>query len=319
MPRSSPPKPRRAEGFARFRPVISLANGDLRLELLPELGAAIATLRYRGRDVLRPTPALASDPFETAAFALVPFANRIAGGSFRSGAREVRIERNAPGQAHPLHGHAWRKPWRIESAAGARVTLSFEHPADSWPWRYAASQTLTLRPDGLELTLSVRNRDATPMPAGLGWHPYFHKGAGARLEAHVEGVWLTDAECLPVQLAPGTRFGQWDRGEALARLQFIDHCHTGWSGTARIVLPAERLCVALTASAPLRWLHIYNPPDKDFFCVEPVSHMPNALNRPEPPTVTGQKILEPGESLEGRVLLIVSEETIAATGHGSSA
>ncbi|MGA7540772.1 MAG: aldose 1-epimerase [Steroidobacteraceae bacterium] len=292
--------------------MISLANRDLRLELRPELGAAVATLRYRGRDVLRPTPAGAGDPFETAAFALVPFANRIAGGIFRSGGRELRIERNAPNQPHPLHGHAWRKPWRLESADRDRVSLSFEHPPDSWPWRYAASQTLTLRPDGLQVALAVTNRDSTAMPAGLGWHPYFPKGPGARLEADVEGVWLTDEACLPVRLAPGTRFGQWSGGAELARPELIDHCHSGWSGSAQILLPEQRLRLVLTASRPLRWLHIYSPPDKDFFCIEPVSHMPDAVNRPEPPAITGLKLLEPGESLEARVMLIVSEEALGA-------
>jgi len=299
--------------------VISLANGDLRLELLPELGAAVATLRYRGGDVLRPTPAGVSDPFETAAFALVPFANRIANGLFRFGGREVRIERNAPGQAHPLHGHAWRRPWRIDSAERERVILSFEHPADSWPWRYAAGQTLTLHDDRLEVQLAIENRDLRAMPAGLGWHPYFHKGRGARLEAHLEGVWLVDEECLPLRLAPGTRFGQWDRGDELARPELIDHCHTGWSGTARILLPEEGLRLALTASPPLRWLHIYSPPDQDFFCIEPVSHMPDAVNRPEPPAITGLVLLQPGEQLEVRVTLIVSEETIGAAGDTLSA
>jgi aldose 1-epimerase len=285
--------------------VISLAHGDLRLELLPELGAAVATLRYQGRDVLRPTPAGASDPFETAAFALVPFANRIAGGIFRSGGREVRIERNAPGQAHPLHGHAWRRPWRIESAERERVALSFAHAPDSWPWRYGATQILTLHGDGLEVALCLENRDSTAMPAGLGWHPYFHKGPGARLKALVEGVWLTDAQCLPVRLAPGTHFGQWSRGEALARPELIDHCHTGWSGTAEILLPEDGLRLALSASRALRWLHIFSPPEKDFFCVEPVSHMPDAVNRSEPPAATGLKLLEPGERLEATVRLVV--------------
>jgi aldose 1-epimerase len=286
--------------------VISLTHGDLSLELLPDLGAAVATLRYRGRDVLRPTPAGATDPFQTAAFALVPFANRIAGGLFRTGGREVRIGRNAPDQAHPLHGHAWRQPWRIQSAERERVALSFEHAADSWPWRYGATQTLTLRAERLEVALAVENRDSTPMPAGLGWHPYFHKGAGALLRTQLEGVWLTDAECLPLQLADATRFGQWGRGDALARAELIDHCHTGWSGAAEIVLPEERLRLALSATAALRWLHIYSPPDKDFFCVEPVSHMPDAVNRPEPPAITGLRLLAPGEQLEARVTLVVS-------------
>ncbi len=93
------------------------------------------------------------------------------------------------------------------------AVLSFEHAADSWPWHYNATQSLTLRGDSLEVALSLENRDSTPMPAGLGWHPYFHKGPGAQLKAHLEGVWLTDEESLPVRLAHGTRFGQWGRGE----------------------------------------------------------------------------------------------------------
>lgn len=284
---------------------VSLIDGDLTLELLPDLGAAVATLRYQGRDVLRPTPSGVDDPFETAAFALVPFANRIADGVFRVGDREIRIERNAPGQAHPLHGHGWRQPWRVESAVRDQVVLSYEHPPDSWPWRYLARQSVTLRADSLEVALSVENRDSTPMPAGLGWHPYFHKGPGARLKAHLEGVWLTDEESLPARLAQGTHFGQWSRGDEVARQELLDHCHTGWPGVAEILLPQAGLLLALTASRALRWLHLYSPPGKDFFCVEPVSQMPNAVNRSAPPAVTGQKLLGPGERLEARVTLSV--------------
>ena len=285
--------------------MISLSDGDLTLELLPELGAAVATLRYRGRDVLRRTPPGASDPFQTAAFALAPFANRIADGRFRVGDREVHIPRNAPDQAHPLHGHAWRKPWRVESATRDSATLTFEHSADSWPWHYGVTQTLTLRGDSLEVSLSLENRDATPMPAGLGWHPYFHKGPGAALKTHLEGVWLTDDEYLPVRLAHGTRFGQWGRGDELARPELVDNCHTGWPGVAEIVLPAQQLRLALTANRALHWLHIYSPPDQDFFCIEPVSHMPNAINRSAPPAITGHKLLAPGERFDARVTLSV--------------
>lgn len=282
---------------------LSLADGALTLELLPELGAALASLRHEERDVLRPAPPGTSDPFQTAAFALAPFANRIAGGRFRVGDREVRIERNAQGQAHPLHGHAWRRPWQVRSASGASAALSFEHPPDSWPWHYTVTQTLTLHAGSLEVRLALENLDSTPMPAGLGWHPYFHKGRGARLEAHLTGVWLTDEELLPVSLAHGTRFAHWDGGDLLAQPQLIDHCHTGWDGVARILLPEERLRLTLTASRELKWLHIYSPPDQDFFCIEPVSHMPDAVNRAAPAALTGHRLLAPGERLEAAVTL----------------
>lgn len=284
---------------------ISLSDGKLTLELLPAVGAAVATLRYEGRDVLRPAPAGTAYPFQTAAFALVPFANRIANGYFRVGEREVRIARNAPDQAHPLHGHGWRRPWQVDSMQRNRVALSYEHAPDDWPWRYAATQVLTLCADSLEVVLTVENRDATPMPAGLGWHPYFHKGKGSRLQAQVAGVWLTDEQLLPVRLAPGTQLADWDHGDELGRTELIDHCHSGWSGAAQILLAEERLRLALTASPALRWLHIYSPPRLDFFCVEPVSHMPDAVNRTAPPAVTGQRLLAQGERMEAWVKLSV--------------
>ena len=39
-------------------------------------------------------------------------------------------------------------------------------------------------------------------------------------------------------------------------------------------------------------LHLYMPPGEPYFCAEPVSHMPDALNRYDMPMT----ILEPGET-----------------------
>ena len=58
---------------------------------------------------------------------------------------------------------------------------------------------------------------------------------------------------------------------------------------------------------PLRWLHVYSPPGEPFLCVEPVSHMPDALNRVEPRAVTGLRELAPGEMLSAHVTLSVSD------------
>lgn len=42
---------------------------------------------------------------------------------------------------------------------------------------------------------------------------------------------------------------------------------------------------------------IYTPQAHDFFCVEPVSHIPDAVNRREPPEMTGLTALPPGETM----------------------
>ena len=127
----------------------------------------------------------------------------------------MRLAPNAPGQRHPLHGQAWRAPWRVERAEASRVAQVFQHAAGEWPWTYAARQSLALDEEGLEVRLSLENRSDQPMPAGLGWHPYFRRSPGMRLRAGVGQVWLADADCLPRRLAPGTTFGNRSRGEIL--------------------------------------------------------------------------------------------------------
>ena len=42
------------------------------------------------------------------------------------------------------------------------------------------------------------------MPAGLGWHPYFLRTPRTTLTAPVAGIWLTDAEMMPTELAQPT-------------------------------------------------------------------------------------------------------------------
>jgi aldose 1-epimerase len=282
---------------------VCLAYGDYSLDVLPALGGAVAGLRFRGLEVLRRTPPGIDEPLASSGFALVPFANRIAHGRFRFGATEVRLDRNAPDQAHPLHGQAWRHRWSVESCSSREIALTYAHAPGQWPWRYAARQVLTLDADGLRVQLSLVNRAAAPMPAGLGWHPYFHRSPRMRLRTEVTHVWLTDAECLPTQCAPGTHFGDWQRAEALPEHRLIDHCFGGWSGRAELDWPEEALGVRLRADGPLRWLHVFVPPGGDFLCLEPVSHMPDALNRPEPPEVTGLRVLAPGETLAATIRL----------------
>jgi aldose 1-epimerase len=267
------------------------------------------------------------DAFQSASFALVPYANRIADGVFRFRGREVRIPRNARGQAHPLHGHAWHEPWRVAASSDRHVTLTFAYEAGSWPWTYSAEQTFTLSDSGLRVDLTVTNRDSQTMPAGLGWHPYFPRTTRTRLQASVSGAWQINDEFLPTAHVAGARFGDWSRGDIVERPALIDHCHTGWGGTARILLagaasdagtastgpgvaggpgPDGDIVLTMSASEALRWLHVYIPVGRDFFCVEPVSHMPNAVNRPEAPEETGLASLEPGGSLSSWIHLGVT-------------
>jgi aldose 1-epimerase len=98
--------------------VITLRADGFGLRLAPEAGGMVT--RYwleRGSGVwewLRPASEAAlsrRDGYESAAFPLVPFANRIRGGRFSFADRDVVLPLNRPPERHAIHGQAWQATW----------------------------------------------------------------------------------------------------------------------------------------------------------------------------------------------------------------
>lgn len=267
--------------------MIRLAHAGWELELQPALGGSVAAFRRHGADIFRPAAAGADHPLLTACFPLVPYANRIADGRFSVGGEAYALPRNVQGQDHPLHGVGWLTAWTVETADGRHATLGHRHYGDEhWPWAYAAEQRFALDDDGLRITLSVTNRDARPMPVSLGLHPYFAKARVDRLQFTAEGVWLVDAGLLPTERAPADGLGDWAGGDTVDRPALIDNSYAGWAGEA--IIARDDGDLRLTGEGT-PFLHLFVPPGQDFFCVEPVTAMPDALNRTPP------VMLAPGE------------------------
>lgn len=276
--------------------MIALTAGDWRATLAPEQGGAVLSLDWRGQPVFRPTPHGATDILETACFPLVPYANRIADGRFVFDGRSVRLpplKRFAP---HALHGDGWLLPWTVESQTAKRVEMTLAWPGDEagWPWPWRAHQVIELTDQGLTVTLSMTNTGEAVMPAGLGLHPYFHRYADSRLSLSAEAVWITDAREIPERLAPVAEIADWSNGLALADAPFVDHAYAGWTGEA--VLDGGGRRVTMTADAPARWTQVYAPKGADFYCVEPVTHRPDAHNAPSSEQ-TGLQRLAPSQTL----------------------
>lgn len=279
--------------------MIRLAAGEWAAELRPELGGAVTALRRGERDVLRPAPKGATDPLETACFPLTPYANRIAGGRFVFEGREVVIPTLPAFAPHALHGDGWLKPWSVEDATTDRAVLRLDGGADAhWPWAYRARQTVSLNQDGLTIRLDMTNASSEPMPAGLGFHPYFPRPEGTRLKAATTGVW-TGPEIVPDRLAASGWIADWigQEVDAAARaVALIDNAYEGWSGVAEL---ADGDGVT-TVTADADRLHVYAPPGEDFCCLEPVTHRPDVFNQAAPGE-GGSVVLAPGESLSLRM------------------
>lgn len=277
-----------------------LQHHSARLSLAPQLGGAIRSFTWRGRDVLRPTPATAGDdPFTMACFPMAPYVNRIAHGRFEFGGRTVQLERNWRTDPHPIHGQAWRRPWSIATAATTDAVLTFDGGADEWPWRYRCEQRFVLQDEGLSIELALENLGVTTMPAMLGLHPYLAMPAHARMRARLPRVWRTDAGSLPIEQIDTPSAWSFDPGRLVDAVA-LDQCFAGWDGVVSLEWPDLRLTLRASRCP---FLHIYTPQGQDFFCLEPQTAPPGALERGAGEAAA----LAPGERLAIEVHLLPGE------------
>lgn len=290
------------------RAFLELKAGPSSLTLWPEAGAAVLDWRYRGHPLLRTVgeEALAwRDARQCGMFVLVPYSNRIAHGRFSLNGEDFSLRLEPHARLHAIHGNGWYNPWRVEarSADGARLVLDHDPAgaaAQDWPFRYRAVQALQLTGDGLALRLRIDNLDSRPMPAGLGLHPYFRRLPGSSMRFAAQAVWTNGADQLPAErigIPAGWSFAAARSPDAAA----LDNGFAGWDGRAEVIWPG--LSLAIAADPLFSHLMVYTPAGADFFCLEPVSHMTDAINRPDRPIA----LLPPGGSLEGQISMHLKE------------
>jgi aldose 1-epimerase len=254
--------------------ILELRAGALRLALRPDLGGALAGLWLDDIAVLRSTePADLQTSRASACYPLVPYSNRLAYRRFEWLGQTYSTAANFDDNPHSVHGVAWQRPWVVISATASQAELGYRHQPDAhWPFAFEVRQRATLTPDALELQLAFTNLAAQAQPVGLGWHPYFAKRQHSRLQIELSGRWDSDAVGLPV-----LRVAQAGIDAEVAQLGF-DNCFEGWRGPAHI--RDQKLSMQLTSSLP--YLVVFTPGDKPYYCVEPVSHVNDAIHTPDP-------------------------------------
>lgn len=273
-----------------------LHAGAMRLALRPDLGGCIAGLWHRDVPILRSAePAALAGPRESACFALLPYSNRLGYRRFRWHGVDHTTQPNFEDSPHSLHGVGWQRPWDIVSSSAAEVVLRYRHAADAdWPFAFEARQYIHLTPQLLRAQLVFDNLADIAQPVGLGWHPYFPKRARSRLHVECEGRWDKDAAQLPVRKVAQAGI------DADVRHLDYDHGFDGWRGAARIRDEA----MSLQLSSSLDRVVVYTPAQYDYFCVEPVSHVTNAIHMADP-LAHGLRSVAPGASTEAWMQLDV--------------
>lgn len=289
--------------------LVPLRAGDLAVDIAPAVGAAITAFSRGPSEIFRPTPPTAIGERkvrQTSSFPLIPYSNRIADGRFSFGGETFELAKNFGDHPHPVHGNAWQREWRVERAEPSEASFSLEHDperdgADEWPFAYRAVQDVVLEPECLTIRLSVENRDRRRMPAGFGLHPYFIRQPGASLRFNAGDVWRTDERSLPSERMVIPADWDYSTMREMAEMPPIDNCFSGWDGSADIRYPQENVLVAIEADPVFGHLVVYRPKGRDYFAVEPVSNMTDAIHHMDDVPDHGLAVLEPGGRLEGTV------------------
>ena len=125
--------------------------------------------------------------------------------------------------------------------------------------------------------------------------PYFPKRPHSRLHIELTDRWESDASGLPTRRVP-----QPGIDGDVSHLAF-DHCFEGWKGPARI--RDDKLSLRMTSSLP--YLVVYTPETSPYYCVEPVSHVSNAIHMTEP-GAHGLRTLDAGATLDAWMKLEVA-------------
>lgn len=287
--------------------MLTLASGTSPLVVAPEYGASLTGWMVGQTSIMRralPQAVIAGNPHAMACFPLLPYGNRIGRRRFQWLGAIYTLAANFGDHPHSIHGTGWQRAWMVTDLHPASVTLTLNHrPGPDWPFAFDAQVTYALTGPVLRVGVQIRNRHDTPAPAGIGIHPYFPKAHNPSLRFNAATVWENGPDSLPSRHCPP--HPHWlhtsPRPVASSRL---DNCFTAWDGTADVI--AGPASLRIEADPVFGQLQVFTPTWADFFCVEPVSHVPDAVNHPDLPGDQRMSQLSPGEALQGTIVFTAS-------------
>ena len=267
------PEPQaRADALAPLAPgpVLQIADGALAIEIAPEAGGRIAQIRWQGEPQLVGHGEQGGEAaIAWGCYPMVPWCGRVRRGRFRFDGQDYRLPANLGG--HAIHGLGFVLPWQVRAHSARRLDMALDLPRDArWPFGGRAAQRLMVEGERLELALSVTAGER-PMPASLGWHPWFRKPQ--RLRFDPEAMYPRDGDGITL-LPPGpVAPGPWDDCFVNRRDVILQR------GDGRIVVSSD--CT--------HWV-VYDA-TAHATCVEPQTAPPDAFN------LDSARALAPGQSL----------------------
>ena len=283
------------------------------LRICPDLGATICQISlFRSGRLYRildePTrEEIGANRWYKGSF-MIPFPNRIQNGKYRFSNMIHQLPVNEEANNNAIHGFTDKKPYVLNSedtrSGELNLSLSYAYPGDypGFPFPFLAEVSLRFSNDeGLAVGLHVTNTGESPMPLGMGWHPYYKFDCPAdQLLVHLPSVTKYNVDSRYIPDGSMSAFDDF-AGSAAIGSHKLDHCFKiqAWDKMTQVRVthpsgsPVLRIWQEM-GEKKFNYLVVFTPPWRDSFAVEPMSCNINAFNNGD-----GLFVLKPGERAGG--------------------
>jgi aldose 1-epimerase len=269
---------------------------EIEVSIVPSIGNRAYEMRVRGENILyfpfENPSALQGDRHLNGIPFLAPWGNRMPEG-FHANGRHYRFDTQSDSlrldqNGIPIHGMLTSSPfWEVTNVAAdadsAQVTSRLEfwrHPGLMANWPFAHDYEMTYRLSGgvLEVSVTVTNLSADPMPIAVGFHPYFQLPGVPVEEAvahipvrrHVE----TDARLVSTGKTTPVDF----TNPVSLKDHRFDDGFTDLVKGAVFSVEGRGKKIEVTFGPRYQVAIVYAPPGQNYICFEPMSAITNGIN-----------------------------------------
>jgi aldose 1-epimerase len=271
---------------------VKLSSGSNTVTIDLEQGGRISSLVLLGRERMIGSPC--SDEIEPGlawgSFLMAPFVGRLKDGVVEWRGRTAQLRRNHGD--HAIHGTVFDAHFAVTEQGAGHVVVACELDHERWPFGGRVIQRYALAGDSLTIEAEIAADE--PMPAELGWHPWFVREGEMSVTVRSDRVLAIGPDMIP-------------SGSSLA----VDERHDLRSGPCLDSLRLDDVYVSAASPAVLCWPDLelrmgFSAPIGTFVvythakavCVEPQTSWPDAIRlENEGFARTGLASLEAGERL----------------------
>ena len=225
-------------------------------------------------------------------YLMAPFVGRVNEGNAIWGGRSLRLPLNDG--RHSIHGAVFDAEWTVTERTPSSLTMACRFDQARWPFRGSMTQRVAIA--GGRLTLEAEILAEEPMPAAIGWHPWFRSdGADLRVGVQSDSVLRLAPDLTPTgELLPVDSRTDLRARPGLAGLRLDD---VFVSVASPVVLDWPDLELLVAFERPVAAVVVYSHPQAA--CVEPTTAWPDSIRLAATGRLdTGLVTLAAGERLQ---------------------